>query len=183
MSNVKRFGATGDGTTDDTGAIRHALSDGDGVLHFPPGTYRITQTIEVDLEGSGPTGIDGSSGTARIVKQGPGAAFRLRGTHDGTGDPSSIRGNVYPKQRMPTFKHIEIEGEHPEADGIQLVQTMQCLFEGVLIRRCRHGIHLLERNRNVLISHCHLYHNTGAGIFLDGVNLHWRAPRNLIHVL
>ena len=30
MSNVQRFGATGDGTTDDTAAIRHAIRDGDG---------------------------------------------------------------------------------------------------------------------------------------------------------
>ena len=34
------------------------------------------------------------------------------------------------------------------------------------------GIHLVERNRNVLIANCHLYHNRGAGVFLDRVNLH-----------
>ncbi|SVD43929.1 uncharacterized protein METZ01_LOCUS396783, partial [marine metagenome] len=32
--------------------------------------------------------------------------------------------------------------------------------------------HLIERNRNVLISHCHIYFNTGVGVYLDGVNLH-----------
>jgi len=172
MSNVRRFGATGDGTTNDTAAIRHALSDGDGVLHFPPGTYRITEPIDVDLEKAGPIGIDGSSGTARILMDGPGPALRLVGTHGGTADPTSVSGNVYPKQRMPTVKNIEIEGAHAEADGVQLVRTMQSVFAGVLIRRCRHGIHLIERNRNVLISHCHIYHNTGVGIFIDRVNLH-----------
>lgn len=172
MSNVQRFGATGDGTTDNTEAIRHAIRDGDGMLHFPPGTYRITQPIEIVLEQSGPLGIDGTSGTARILMAGPGPAFRLVGTHGGTGDPSSVKGNVYPSQRLPTIKNIEIEGAHPEADGIQMIQTMQSVFEGVLIRRCRHGIHLTKRNRNVLISHCHLYYNTGVGIFLDRVNLH-----------
>jgi len=172
MSNVQRFGATGDGVTNDTEAIRHALRDGDGVLHFPPGSYRITEPIEVDLESTGPTGIDGTSGTARVLMDGPGPAFRLVGTHGGTGDPNSVTGNVYPNQRLPTIKNIEIEGAHPEADGIQLVGTMQSVFEGVLIRRCRHGIHLFDRNRNVLISHCHIYHNTGVGIFLDRINLH-----------
>ncbi|MBP89970.1 MAG: hypothetical protein CMJ64_25220 [Planctomycetaceae bacterium] len=172
MSNVQRFGATGDGETDDTEAIRHAIRDGDGMLHFPPGTYRITQPLEIALEKSGPLGIDGTSGTARIVMAGAGPAFRLIGTHGGTGDPSSVKGNVYPSQRLPTIKNIEIEGAHPEADGIEMIQTMQSVFEGILIRRCRHGIHLIERNRNVLISHCHLYHNTGAGVFLDHVNLH-----------
>lgn len=172
MSNVQRFGATGDGTTDDTEAIRHAVRDGDGVLHFPPGSYRLTQPIDIDLSQTGPLGIDGTSGTARILMAGPGPAFRLVGTHGGTGDPSSVQGNVYPKQRLPTIKNIEIEGAHPEADGIEMTQTMQSVLEGVMVRRCRHGIRLTGRNRNVLISHCHLYHNTGVGIFLDHLNLH-----------
>ena len=172
MSNVQRFGATGDGTTDDTEAIRHAIQNGDGMLHFPPGTYQITQPLEINLAQSGPMGIDGTSGTARVLMKGPGPAFRLVGTHDGTGDPSSVKGNVYPKQRLPTIRNIEIEGAHPKADGIQMIETMQSVFEGVLVRRCHRGIHLRKRNRNVLISHCHVYANTGAGIFLDHVNLH-----------
>ena len=49
MSNVTRFGATGDGKSDDTDAIQHALDNGDGVLHFPPGTYRITKPIDRGL--------------------------------------------------------------------------------------------------------------------------------------
>jgi polygalacturonase len=172
MSNVQRFGAAGDGTTDDTEAIRHAVRDGDGVLHFPPGSYLITATIEIKLDESGPLGIDGSSGTARVLMTGPGPAFRVIGTHGGTGDPNSVKGSVYPKQRLPTIKNIEIEGVHPEADGIEMIETLQSVFEGVLIRRCRHGIRLTQRNRNVLISHCHIYDNTGVGIFLDHVNLH-----------
>jgi len=172
MSNVQRFGATGDGTTDDTDSILHAIRDGDGMLHFPPGNYRITRPIEVLLEESGPFGIDGTGGTARVVMAGAGPAFRLIGTHGGTGDPLSAKGNVFPTQRLPTVKNIEVEGAHPEADGFELIQTMQSVFEGVLIRRCRHGIRLPKRNRNVLISHCHIYFNTGVGIFLDHVNLH-----------
>jgi hypothetical protein len=103
---------------------------------------------------------------------GAGPAIRLVGTHGGTGSPSSVRGNVYPDQRLPTIQNIEIEGAHPEADGIELIQTMQSVFEGVIIRRCRHGIHLTQRDRNILISHCHIYHNTGVGIYLNEINLH-----------
>ena len=172
MSNVTRFGATGDGKTDDTEAIQHALADGDGVLHFPPGTYRITQPIEVKLATRGPLGIDGTGGTARIVMAGKGPAFRLVGTHGGTGDPGSRQVNVATHQRLPTIRNIEVEGAHPEADGFELIETLQSVFEGVLVTRCRHGIHLIKRNRNVLISHCHIYFNTGVGVYLDGVNLH-----------
>ena len=135
MSNVRRFGATGDGTTDDTEAIRHAISDGDGALHFPPGSYRITRPLEINLAESGPVGIDGTSGTARVLMTGPGPAFRLIGTHGGTGDPSSVRGNVYPNQRLPTIKNIEIEGAHPEADGIQMIQTMHVRYPKLLATR------------------------------------------------
>ena len=172
MSNVREFGAVGDGRGDDTEAIQHAVSQGDGVLHFPPGTYRITQSIEVRLAKRGPLSIDGSGGSAKVVMAGPGPAFRLVGTHGGTGDPGSRKGNVASHQRLPTIRNIEVEGAHAEADGFELVETMQSVFEGVMVTRCRHGIHLIKRNRNVLISHCHIYFNTGVGVYFDGVNLH-----------
>jgi polygalacturonase len=59
--NVKDYGATGNGTTDDTAAIRAAISatgvDG-GTVYFPQGTYRITDRIwirksNVHLKGAG----------------------------------------------------------------------------------------------------------------------------------
>lgn len=42
--NVKRYGAAGDGTTDDTEAIRRAVAEQE-VLYFPQGNYRVTDTI------------------------------------------------------------------------------------------------------------------------------------------
>jgi hypothetical protein len=50
--------------------------------------------------------------------------------------------------------------------------VMQPTLTGVLLRHLRHGIHITGRARNVLISHCHIYHNTGVGVWLDAVNLH-----------
>jgi polygalacturonase len=49
---------------------------------------------------------------------------------------------------------------------------MQPTLRGLLIRRCRHGVHLANRARNVLIHDCHIYDNSGVGVFLDRVNLH-----------
>jgi hypothetical protein len=61
--SVKDFGAVGDGTTDDTAAIqaaidymRNAAQSAGGVLHFPAGTYRITDT----LNGKSVTAGDGA---------------------------------------------------------------------------------------------------------------------------
>ena len=45
--SVKDFGAVGDGTTDDTNAISAAITTG-GSVYFPPGNYRVRQTIIVD---------------------------------------------------------------------------------------------------------------------------------------
>lgn len=55
------YGATGDGSTDDTTAIAAALTaaaTGGGAVYFPPGTYRITSSLApaatVSLMGAGP---------------------------------------------------------------------------------------------------------------------------------
>lgn len=73
---------------------------------------------------------------------------------------------------MPIVTGIEILGAHNEADGIELQQTVAPIVNRVSIRWCRHGIHLVNRNRNVVVSDCHLYENSGVGVFLDDVNLH-----------
>jgi sugar lactone lactonase YvrE len=45
--SVKNFGATGDGETDDTAAIRRAIM-GNRVVYFPQGWYRVTDTITME---------------------------------------------------------------------------------------------------------------------------------------
>jgi len=49
---------------------------------------------------------------------------------------------------------------------------MEALLSNLLIRECRHGIHFVKRNRNPIISSCHIYHNKGCGVYFEGVNLH-----------
>ena len=172
MSNVRDFGAAGDGRRDDTEAIQHALKDGDGVLEFPRGEYLISQTISIELSRTGRVGIVGSAGTAKILMASAGPAFHLLGTHDKSAAPDGFQPEVWHGQRQPTVLNIEIEGRDPAADGFLLEGVMQATFEGVLLRELRHGIHVHRRARNLLISHCHIYHNTGVGIFLEQVNLH-----------
>ena len=173
MSNVRDFGAMGDGLADDTGAIEHALRDGgDGLLEFSRGEYRITRTISFDLAKTRTLAIHGSGGTARVLMHGSGPAFEFVGHHGGSADPASLTPEVWVRERMPTVSQIEIEGKHPEADGLRFKGVMQPTLTGVLIRRVRNAVHITERCRNVLISHCHLYHNTGIGVWLDKVNLH-----------
>ncbi|MDP6110406.1 MAG: right-handed parallel beta-helix repeat-containing protein [Planctomycetota bacterium] len=172
MTHVNGYGATGDGTTDDTDAILHAIKDGGGHVTFGRGSYRISKPLDIPLNEVNRTSLDGSHGTAKLVMAGAGPAIRLVGTHEGTADPGSFRPEIWQRQRLPQVMNLEIEGAHPEADGIELVGTMQPVISGVSLRELRHGIRIYNRNRNVLISDCQIYHNTGVGIFLDRVNLH-----------
>lgn len=172
MSNVMGFGAVGDGKNDDTNAILHALNDGDGHIEFSRGDYLITRTITVPMEKWGRCSISGSGGTAKIIMAGAGPAFDFVGTHTGTADPNDFRPEQWQRERMPTVSNIEIEGRHPEADGLRIRGLMQCTLTGLLIRHVRNAVHITDRARNVLISQCHVYHNTGVGIYFEKVNLH-----------
>lgn len=172
MSNIRDFGAVGDGIVDDTVAIQHAIDDGSGYLELPPGDYRIERSLVVDLKKCGRTGINGSGGTARLLMAGAGPAIKLLGTHASSADPLKFRPEEWLKERMPTIQDLEIVGQHVDSAGIEIQGVMQPTITGVLIREVDTAIRVTDRARNVLISHCHLYHNRGIGIHMDAVNLH-----------
>jgi copper-binding protein NosD/pectate lyase-like protein/parallel beta helix pectate lyase-like protein len=170
-TTVADFGASGNGQADDTAAIQRAIEAGAGQIVFPPGTYKLTKTIEIDLAKVGYTSLV-AHGPARVVMAGSGPAFRFVGTHEGTADPQSVKPELWEKERMPTVEGLAIVGGHDEADGIEASGTMQITIRGVHIRGVRHAIHMVKRNRNVLIDACHIYENRGIGIYYDHVNLH-----------
>lgn len=160
-----------DGKKDVSAVIQEAVNSGLGDIHFPKGVYRVEKTITIDLDKVGPTSISGN-GTARIVMAGAGPAFRFVGTHEGTASPKTVKDNVWDKQRTPMVDGIEIVGAHPEAVGIEATGTMQFTVTRTSVRKALHGIHLVKRNRNVIISESHIYENSGVGVFLDHLNLH-----------
>jgi hypothetical protein len=160
----------GDGQADDTAALQK-LIDTQGSVRLPKGRYRLTKTITVDLAKNGYASVSGD-GTAQVIMAGPGPAFHFVGTHDKSADPWNIKPQVWDQQRAPAVTGIEIVGAHAEADGIEATGTMQLTIERVAVRECRHAVHLTKNNRNVIINACHLYHNSGIGVFFDDVNLH-----------
>ena len=169
-ADVRSFGARGDGETDDTEAIRDAVARADGLVRFPRGRFRISETIEIRLAETGPIRLCGDAGT--VIMAGPGPAFRFLGSHQGTSGPETVRDEVWRQQRMPLVENIEIVGTHPEADGIEFLYTLQPVVRGVLIRSVRDGVILRQRNRNFILDASHLYDCSGAGLLLDRVDLH-----------
>ena len=159
----------GDGQADDTAALQK-LVDAGGSVQLPKGKYRLTKTVTVDLAKLGAFGLS-SDGTATVIMTGPGPALKIVGTHGGTAAPKSFKPETW-AQRTPVVQGLEILGAHAEADGIEATGTMQLTLSRLTIRECRHGIHLTERNRNVVVADCHLYRNRGVGLYLDHVNQH-----------
>ena len=169
--NVLDFGAKGDGTADDTAAIQAAVDAGSGSVYFPKGIFRITKTIEVNLDKVGYTSLR-SQGATQIVMAGKGAAFRFLGTHLKSADPQGVSDDVWRRQRMPMVDNMAIVGGHAEAVGIEVVGTMQATITRLHVRKALHGLHLRGNNRNLTVSDCHFYENIGIGIFYDDVNIH-----------
>lgn len=171
LQTVVQFGARGDGKSDDTHALQKAVDSGLGDILLPRGVYRITKPIVVELDKVGFTSIRGS-GAATILMAGPGPAIKLIGTHRGTATPHTVKPNIYLKQRMPIIEGLEIVGRHEQSLGIEAVRTFKLIIDKVTIRDTLHAIRLAVRNRNVIISNCHLYKNRGVGIYLDDCDLH-----------
>lgn len=172
MVNVWDFGAAGDGKVDDTDALQHALEAGDGILALNKGTYRISRPLVIDLDKQGYGAVRGEGGTSRIVMTGAGPAIRLLGDHRGTANPRTYKPHTWEKERFPSVNGIEIVGEHPEAVGIELRKTTKATITQILVRKCRHAVHLVERNRDFVLSDSHLLDNAEYGVFFDRCNLH-----------
>lgn len=124
--NVKDFGATGDGTTNDATALQAALNSGVLVVIFPPGTYKITTGLVVPanvwIEGNGATIVSTMTGASKAINfvngggarnlklTGPGGTtygasnngIDCSGTNNSPGAPTYVT--------APTLENVEVSG-------------------------------------------------------------------------
>lgn len=169
LTGVKEFA---DGQRPATAALQRLIDASDGLVELPSGTFLLDAPLRVDLAAHGYRSIRGADGATRLVVNCAGPALQIIGDHQGTAQPDSVQEHTWEKERFPGISGIEILGKHEQADGIELFCTMKCTIRNVLVRRCRYGIHLVERNRNVIIADSHVYDCSDTGIFLDNCNLH-----------
>ena len=139
--SVKDFGAAGDGTTDDTKAINHALAAGRHVL-FPPGTYLTTgghvqATAGQRVFGSGHM-FPGLAGTGVTIKKksGNSVLWSLNG-HNGSLenvmlDNNSLGGNALRvNTKYLLLKNLILSGQGGRDFAMQLNSVNSCLFENI----------------------------------------------------
>ncbi|MFA6242348.1 MAG: hypothetical protein WC655_15545, partial [Candidatus Hydrogenedentales bacterium] len=146
-----------DGQRPATAALQQLIDESEGLVAIPAGTFLIDAPLRIDLPIRGYRSMRGADGATRIVVNFAGPAVQVIGNHQGTAHPDSVEEHTWEKERLPIISDLEILGKHEQADGIELTRSMKCIIRNVLIRRCRYGIHLVERNRNVIIADSHIY--------------------------
>ncbi|MCB2295343.1 right-handed parallel beta-helix repeat-containing protein [Clostridium algoriphilum] len=174
--NVKEFGASGDGSTNDTKAIFDAFkyiakTETSGVVYFPAGDYLVNTTITV------PTNVsikgDGQESTRiKRIDTSKTAIFNLKGNQSikDIGFRSQI--NLYPTGDDITIVDCKISGI---TQGIQNAATINRLtISNTLFDKCGYGI--LSNNvpsYDVTISDCNFISSTADDIEINSSSKRW----------
>ena len=140
--NVKAHGATGDGETDDKAAIQSAIDAAEvngGIVFFPPGTYLITDELDID------------SSNVSLVGSGAGATTIIMA--DGYEDkPVFIVGDG-----ETTCAHIVISdmlitstNQKTDQQAIKLLKTFKVWLFNLRIEKQYNGIHAMNSTQTWL---------------------------------
>lgn len=158
--NVKSFGATGDGTTDDSAAINAAIDAatnvGGGTVYFPYGTYRLLSTItSLNDRGVRLLGVYGDG----LMTTGVGAVL----VNDTGGAAMNVNNAVVRGQSTVIERLAIIDGTTGGTYSIQLTGTYQvlvtnCAFETPL---------LLTSTRDTTIDRCYFTGTAGSYVQLS----------------
>lgn len=176
--DVRDFGATGDGSTDDTIAIQSAINSGAKLVYFPAGIYRTTSTLTISSSGIG------------LVGDGIGEGLGLGATDgsiiimDGTGPVISVAISLTGVNIRNL--HITRSGAVPVPgdDGIEFdTYTEQAILENVLVSGCWVGLQLSTTSYS-FVTQCIARDNYSHGIRVAnvaGINgLQWQFLKNLL---
>lgn len=182
--------AVGDGVADDTAAIQALIdmtkTQGVKVAYFPPGTYRITQTLNVGTQ-------DWYSDNVAFIGHGKTTIFKWDGATDGTMilDIGSHRNqfigfvfdangkggigidlNQVTRQSEVTYRHLEFRGfsSHGMRTGQGTTYISESEITNCIFRDCAIALGIYAWNDyNLNILDCEFIHN-GIGVFADKGN-------------
>ncbi len=165
------YGAKGDGTSDDTAAIRSAI-DANDIVYFPAGTYRVTATISIPSDRV----LYGDSMWLSVIKQ----TNVDRANKDSYYAAMLIDGSSAPKSNIQ-LRDLGFVGENADVVDIPLGITPALLRIGVpvsdvLVDRCRfensfgQGVQSYgsDNTARLAIRDCIANHNGETGINVSG---------------
>lgn len=157
---VTQFGATGDGTTDDTDAVQAAIDAASGIVWFPAGTYLCS-----GLTGASGVILRGAGATQSIIKVKPGTAetnlLNLSGTTD------------------VTIEHLGFDGDDNDTCLSGVYHVTNGTVKDLTVRSCHfsnfmptaqlsttHSALYVWTSNAVTIDNC-FFHNNGRAISVD----------------
>jgi parallel beta-helix repeat protein len=194
VHNVKAYGATGDGATNDTSAIHSArtAAGANGVVFFPSGTYMVTQ-LEATLQGQHWI-LDGNATIKMIANQAVNSACIWvkanyitisGGVIDGNrsnqaNDVDGIRLSIDADLGNPitAIEGIVIDGvriQDVKRTGVITRKITRCSFRDLIIHECQYiGIEVRWRCTDSTIHNCILTKSargtTSQAIQVDGLS-------------
>jgi hypothetical protein len=176
--NVRDYGAVGDGSTDDTAAIQSAIDAAGiaGVIYFPLGEYKITDTLLVTYSmGAGATGF----GSINMLGEGFGSNIQWYGAND---KPMlqylGVNGKGFYANTVIQQLHFSVENSATGVTGLlfgdptNLVDTSSGVGN-VVIRDnifyyCDTGIHTWTESDEFTIENNHIRVHKSYGIRNEG---------------
>ncbi len=163
--NVKDYGATGDGSTDDTTSINNCYAAADdapeGEMFFPAGSYKISST----LAWSKRVNVTGENGeSTKLLKSGTNVGIEI------SSDGASA---AYREFTLTSLNDSSINSSDTNS-GIKMTVGNNIYFERVVVRRQGgHGFYLPGVSpycMNGRYIACGAHYNGGSGFRLDGVS-------------
>ena len=140
-TNVRTFGATGDGKTDDTHAIRAAIANTahGGTVWFPPGVYIVSQTIALR---SNSTYLGSNNNSSIIQQKNHANLFAVLADENFVGNAPTTSGNI----RIEDLGVDGNSGANHSGHGI-LLMSHRCMVRHVMVSNTPDsGIVLSDKN-------------------------------------
>ncbi len=167
MSSVKRYGAVGDGETDDTAAFIRAIQDAPNrgnVIYVPPGRYMVSSDLEITTHGLIIRGAKGAIIERMPSTSGEYAVFKVEASEDVHFENLEIRGE--------RTAHTGTSGEW--GMGISFLDSSECSVDNCDILYCwGDGIYIGGNHgicRNITVNGCTITGNRRNGLSVISVN-------------
>lgn len=150
--NVRDFGATGDGSTNDGPAIQAAINARTGIVYLPPGTYVCENAIALKDQLT----IFGAGARSSVVKfTGNTRGFTFEPPPGTTGDQIRLSG-------------FRIEGHAAALELVHVKKAAMLYFDELIIRDTNETCLYLENCYNIVMHHLAIEGADQYGIHLKG---------------